>query len=270
MGLFEEIEVTSLGQLIDKITPPEPDPASGRHRNYAVYRGVADENWTLLSSLDRLGGCDPAHTKAHLEEHIFRNFMRYARPFASNTANDWELLLIAQHHGLPTRLLDWTYSPLVAAHFATLQRNPERNRVIWRLDWRTMHEHFKLKPLAFLVSDLDEALSAKGYKSVWDLFNSKDNGQPFVCMLEPPAINERILSQNAAFTLSSTKTLGFDEILKRNGLTKCLTKFVIPAKRADFFRDQLDICNVDERRLFPDLDGIASEIKRYYAAGNED
>jgi hypothetical protein len=267
MDSFEEIEIHSLGEMLDKATPAEADPVSGRRRVYAVYRGVADTNWSLLTSLDRLGGVNPPHTKANVEEHVLRNFLRYARPFLpSSAANDWELLITAQHHGLPTRLLDWTYSLLVATHFATLQGERNCDRVVLRLDWRILHEHFGLKPLAFLVSDLDEALQQKGYKSVWDLFASKGEDNPFVCMLEPPAIDARILAQNAAFTLCSVKTAGLEEILKRCGLTRCLTRFVIPASKVETIRDQLDICGVDERRVFPDLDGVAEEIRRYYSS----
>ena len=84
--------------------------------------------------IGRRSGVDPPHAKTGLEEHILRNFIRYSRPyFETPQVNEWELLVAAQHHGLPTRLLDWTYSPLVAAHFATLDRQNNIDRAVWRL-----------------------------------------------------------------------------------------------------------------------------------------
>ena len=70
-----EVVVTSLSDLIAKVTPVEPDPATGRHRDSGVYRGAADASWPLFTSLDQLGGSAP-HSKADLEEHILRNFIR--------------------------------------------------------------------------------------------------------------------------------------------------------------------------------------------------
>ncbi|MGV3773541.1 MAG: FRG domain-containing protein, partial [Verrucomicrobiales bacterium] len=116
---MKHLIVKSLGDLIDIATPNEPDPVSGRLRDNSVYRGMACKDWRLITSLDRLGGTNPPHTKTHLEEHILRNFLRHARPFISNSSNLWELMVVAEHHGVPTRLLDWTHSPLIAAHFAT-------------------------------------------------------------------------------------------------------------------------------------------------------
>jgi len=265
---IEETRIQTLGQLLDLVTPPEVDKNSGRRRDYSVYRGDSDADRPLLTSLDKLGGISPPHTKAHLEEHILRNFIRYSRPYLPQPyANDWELLVIAQHHGLPTRLLDWTYSPLVAANFATLGSFPGRNRVIWKLNWKQVHEHFKLRPLAFLVQDLDEVLNEKGISSPWDLFNASGTGESaFACMLEPPALDSRIVAQSATFTLSSDKTKSFDLILSEHGLQSALRRFVIPREKVDLIRDQLDLCGMDERRLFPDLDGVAAEMKRYYSS----
>src|SRR4051794_11774321 len=271
MESFREIRISSLGELIDQSTPAEPDPASGRRRNYAVYRGASNPCSGLLTTLDRLGGCERPHTKADLEEHILRNFIRYAQPYLpTREATVWELLITAQHHGVPTRLLDWTYSPLIAAHFATLREDVSGDRVIWRLDWRKLHEHFDLKPLAFLVSDLDQLLHDKGYESGWELISNQGDGKElFVCMLEPPGLDQRIMVQSAAFPLCSVKTRGFETILRERGLAGILTKYVIPADRVNFLRDQLDLCSIDERSLFPDLDGVAAEIKRYYSANAE-
>lgn len=265
MGKFRVVEVRTLGELVDRCTPTDRDPESGRLRNYAVFRGVAGCEITgLLTSLDRLGGVTPAHTKGHLEAHIFRNFQRYARSHISNhTENEWEQLITAQHHGLPTRLLDWSYSPLVAAHFATLLGADDADRSIWKLDWKRIHQHFGLKPLAFLVSDLHEALGKKGITCVWDLFE-EESEDAFVCMLEPPALNVRISAQAAAFTFCSTKQKGLPQLLEENGLSDCLVQYVIPHFRVPDIRDQLDLCTTDERRLFPDLDGVAAELRRYY------
>src|SRR5688500_133297 len=143
------VTISSLADLIAKVTPPSPDPATGRHRDSGVYRGAANASWPLLTSLDTLGGVSPPHGKADLEEHILRNFIRYSRPyFGSQPVNEWEILVAAQHHGLPTRLLDWTYSPLVAAHFATLGGRRDADRAVWRLDWKAVHRQFGLPELA--------------------------------------------------------------------------------------------------------------------------
>jgi hypothetical protein len=262
---ISEIVVNSLGDLIDKVTPTEPDPRTGRRRDSGVYRGDGDASWPLLTSLDKLGGVSPPHTKADLEEHILRNFIRYSRPYLNNPASDWEVLVAAQHHGLPTRLLDWTYSPLVAAHFATLEAERESDRVIWRLDWKSVHRYFKLPELALLFQDLERIMGGDRPFTPWALFSGQAEEKQFACMLEPPSINPRIVAQSATFTLCSDKRQSFDCFLERNGLGSALTKFVIPARETARFRDQLDLVDVDERRLFPDLDGVAAEMRRYYS-----
>lgn len=265
---IREIQVETLGELVKEVTPTSPDPQSGRLRDCAVYRGLADATWHLLTCLDRLGTPDvPLHTKGHLEEHLLRNFIRYSRPHLSMPlSNEWEYLVVAQHHRLPTRLLDWTYSPLVAAHFATVERNPGANRVVWKVDWKRVHEHFNLPPLALTLELLDRVLREKGLHSPWELFNMANvQEELFLCMLEPPAIDARIVAQSATFTLSSDKTRAVDEILMDCGLSSAITRFIIPSGKVDYIRDQLDLCSVDERRLFPDLDGIAAEMSRYYS-----
>lgn len=260
---IESVTVRSLGELIDALTPAEPDPETGRHRDAGVYHGSVAADQPLLTSLDRLGGTAPPHRKAHLEAHLLRNFVRYSRPhLPAGPENEWESLVIAQHHGVPTRLLDWSYSPLVATHFAVRDRHPERDRAVWRLDWRRVHRAFDLPELALLVEDLRGTLGAEEDFTPWRLFQG--DTRPFACMIEPPSLDARIVAQAAVFTLCSDPRASFEAFLDRHGLADALTRFVIPTCVVGRVADQLELAGMDERRLFPDLDGVASSLRRYY------
>jgi hypothetical protein len=257
--------VRSLGELIDGVTPAAPDARTGRRRDTGIYRGGPAPGVPLLTSLDRLGGTRPPRSKSDLEAHILRNFIRYSRPFLNSPpVNDWELLVLAQHHGLPTRLLDWTYSPLVAAHFATLGREPRGDRCVWRLEWIPMHRKFDLPELALLIEDLEGIFGSERF-TPWSLFDEDGRARDFACMIEPPSLSTRIVAQAAVFTLCSDKDVDFDRFLERHDLLGALTRYVIPEEELGRFRDQLDLASVDERRLFPDLDGLAKRLKRYYS-----
>ena len=261
------VTIESLGQLVDRVTPSEPDPVTGRRRDTGVYRGSSDARYPLLTSLDRLGGTRGAHAKQDLEEHILRNFIRYSRPhLGTEPVNDWEQLVSAQHHGVPTRLLDWTYSPLVATFFATRPSDDgeERDRAVWRLDWKRVHEKFDLPGLSLLIEDLEELFGKDGAFTPWTLMR-RGARRTFAALLEPPSLDERIVAQAAVFTLCTDKTRPFDEFLEKHGLGDALTKFFIPKAEVGRLRDQLDLVGIDERRLFPDLDGVAAAIRRYYA-----
>ena len=262
---IREVVITSLAELIEQLTPREPDPVTGKRRDSGIYRGDTDARRGLLTSLDRLGGVSPAHSKGDLEEHILRNFIRYSRPhFDPPPTNEWELLFAAQHHGLPTRLLDWSYSPLVSAHFATALPG-DRDRALWRLEWQPVHRTFGFPELALLIEDLERFCAPDDDYSPWDLFAREAGARPFACMLEPPSLDARIIAQSAVFTLCSDKTQPFDTFLERHGLAHALTRYVIPAAEVPRVRDQLDLVGMDERRLFPDLDGVAARMRRYYS-----
>ena len=266
-----EVRVRTLGELLDQLTPQEPDPETGRWRDSGVYRGAPHATWPLYTSLDRLGGTEPPHTKRDLEPHVLRNFIRYSRPHVSSPPpGEWEMLVAAQHHGVPTRLLDWTYSPLVAAHFATVRQSPRHgDRAVWRLDWKRVHRAFELPELALLLEDVERMLGEDGAPCTpWALFERgqrRKESRAFACMIEPPSLDDRIVAQSAAFTLTSDTTRPFDAFLEQHDLGDALTKYVIPEKEVARIRDQLDLVGMDERRLFPDLDGVAARIRRYYS-----
>ena len=128
-----------------------------------------------------------------------------------------------------------------------------------------VHRQFGLRELAFLTDDLQRAFREDEPFTPWKLFQ-KDRAQPgFACMIEPPSLDARIVAQSATFTLCSDKHQSFDGFLNNHGLEAALTKFIIPAGEAARIRDQLDLAGVDERLIFPDLDGVAARMRRYYS-----
>ncbi|MGH7494239.1 MAG: FRG domain-containing protein, partial [bacterium] len=111
-----EIVVSSWSELMDRLFDGSWDPKIQRHRPPYTYRGLSDARYQLQTSLMRLGG-----NYHEVEKHLLRNFRKYAHRNAVEFDSIWHWLPLAAHHGLPTRLLDWTHSPLIAAHFATCE-----------------------------------------------------------------------------------------------------------------------------------------------------
>ncbi len=232
------------------------------HRSNLAYRGRADAAEDLRTSLMRLGG-----DAADLERHLVRNFRKYAGAGAVPEDSIWNWLALAQHHGVPTRMLDWTYSPLVALHFATARLDlMERDGVVWCVDYVRLHE---LAP-AELRAALDAegatvvfttemlAASAPGLAELDDLAG----GDAFALFVEAPSFDERIVNQFALFSLTSSPSLALDAYL--DGHPELVQRVIVPAELMWELRDKLDQANVNERVLFPGLDGLARWLTRHY------
>ena len=127
---MQEIVIHNWDELQKAVFADVWDEKVMRYRNNCVFRGAADVKWDLVPSLNRVCAHDLS-----LESHVFRQFRKYGYAELADYSGFWSLLPVAQHHGLPTRLLDWTYSPMVAAHFATEDTEYyDRDGVIWQLD----------------------------------------------------------------------------------------------------------------------------------------
>jgi hypothetical protein len=101
-----ETRIVSWVDLQEKLFHNIYDEKIDRYRSPFIYRGMNDARKTLKTSLARLGG-----PYQKLERHLLRNFKKYAHTNVLSGQSNWNWLALAQHHGLPSRLLDWTYSP---------------------------------------------------------------------------------------------------------------------------------------------------------------
>jgi FRG domain len=256
-----EVRVASWSELHEQLFEESWQEDLGRFRSNFAFRGRASAGEKLESSLVRLGGDSPA-----LEGQLLRNFRKYAQRSAVPYDSTWNWLALAQHHGLPTRLLDWTYSPYVALHFATAALDRfDADGVVWAIDYVRAHE---LAPGAlrdvlgdeganvFTAEMLDRV--AQRRRELELLAEDED----FVLFLEPPSLDDRIVNQYALFSLMSTPGGSLESWADQHG--ELVRKLVIPSELKWEVRDKLDQANVTERVLFPGLDGLSAWLRRYY------
>lgn len=233
----------------------------GRYRSPYAFRGQPGLGDTLSSGLLKLAdGRDPAA----LEQHLLRNFRKYAHGQASGDGNIWHWLALAQHRGLPTRLVDWTYSPLVALHFATanLERMDEESSV-WTVNFVEANRTLPPRLRRLLEQEGSDTatvdmLGAFPSLAAFDRLSRK----PFVLFVEPPSIDPRIANQLALFSLMPRADARIDSWLASS--SHLARRIVIPAALKWEVRDKLDQLNVNERVLFPGLDGLSRWLTRYY------
>jgi hypothetical protein len=237
------------------------NPRLQRFRSPFAFRGLACVDHTLSSSLVRLAG--DADTRV-LENALLRNFRKYAHDEGAVTDSIWDWLALGQHRGLPTRLLDWTYSPLVALHFATETPNEyDSDAVVWCVNFVEANKRLPQKLKRIMDREASQTVTVemlrafKGLKEFDGLAKS-----PFLVFLEPPAIDRRILNQFALFSLMSSPTAKMDDWLARH--RALCRRIIIPRTLKWEIRDKLDQANVNERVLFPGLDGLTRWLTRYY------
>jgi hypothetical protein len=257
---MNDIRVRTWNELHEQLYEGSYQPALERFRSHFAFRGMPDSAWDLKTSLMRLGGNYPK-----LESHLLRNFRKYA--CRSDVPDDsvWNWLGVAQHHGLPTRLLDWTYSPYVALHFVTEDLNLyDRDGIIWSVNFVKVN---KLVP-ELLQGILHEEGSkvftvemlTRAAKTLRE-FENLDT-RPFAVFFEPPSLDDRIVNQFAHFSMMSTATARLDDWLEEH--PDLVRRIVIPRELKWEARDKLDQANITERVLFPGLDGLSRVLKRIY------
>lgn len=218
---FKIIHVTSLEELIGVGTVPI--------ENAVIYRGVSDANFDLVPSIGRWKGSE--NNRINFERQIFEDFKSRAIGYLKiQPRNDWEWLFLAQHHGLPTRLLDWTSSPLIALYFA-LKEERKTDFAIYAINFS----------FSVIDSNIPQFLGNDPLKV------------ESLAQVSPSYINDRVERQRSVFTIQPDPWLPLRD---RNEMRK----YVFPERcRRDMLR-QLHYLGITNCSITPGLDSLATDI----------
>jgi hypothetical protein len=213
---MKEHLVNSFGELHDVLSRYRKD-------NKWLFRGHSDPAWVLRPKAGReeFVGCD--------DERLFRAWKRRAAEFISIPFDDdWGWLAVAQHHGLATRLLDWTFNPLAAAFFAV--------------------ESFK---------DCEAVVFA--YKCDYSIITERVSPFkiPGVVKFKPMGVAPRIIRQGGIFTVHGEPEWPLEEVMDS---TDELEKIVVRSSYRKELLFELSHYGVNRATLFPDLDGLSAYI----------
>ncbi|MBN8239283.1 FRG domain-containing protein [Marinobacter hydrocarbonoclasticus] len=250
----------NLGEYINTVS----DFRKGRKKIW--LRGLSDQSHKLIPSLFRRKGLN-ASDFTKLEKDLLVRFKDRSLPYIKNTpADDWGWLFFMQHYGVPTRLLDWSENPLVALFFATKyakknNRNNYRSEaVVWMVDpdkWNNETLEFQSYSGGVLNTDEDQL---RGFKPPADL-----ESIPQYCLSLYGAHNSsRIVAQRGSFFIFGHHSHPMEDIYKSYTKTDCLQKIVIEKDRIEDICKELLDSGITESVIFPDLEGLAHEIKREF------
>ena len=257
---LKEITVHTWEELNSVLFEETPHDGSLSNIKYNfIYRGMSCCDFSLSTSLMRSGG-----NLSQVEDWLLEDFEKYSNLKANGHQNDWSLLATAQHYGLPTRLLDWTFSPFVALHFCTNDPNLYHlDGAIWAIDTEEANRKLPHEIRTLLGASNSNYLNVNSLSKVsTSLYDFKQNypDKDFVIFFEPPSLDQRIVNQFALFSMASKVELQLDKWLESNPTVG--KKIIIPFKLKWTIRDKLDKSNITERVLFPGFDGLTNWIKR--------
>lgn len=204
-----------------------------------LFRGQNTDK-CLLPKIVRLAkekGITPVQMN-DIEQKMLERFKRESIPMlgATTERTDWELLSIAQHHGMPTRLLDWTASALAGLWFAvaTDPPNNEEHGVVWVLDGPN-EKKFDSSDNIFKL--------AKTY------------------FFQPFHLDRRIVAQSAWFSIYRHNRSKFLPLERQDRYRNALKRFIIPREQFDSLRQELRLLGVSHASMFPDLEGLGADIR---------
>ena len=249
--MYQEIHIHSLDDLFPLLKERAYEGGIGRFRSNFVYHGTCNAAFRLSTSLQR--NCKGR--QAELEPSILRNFSKYAASDDPDIDRSvWRQLIIGQHHGLPTRLLDWTYSPLIGLHFAVndpnLEKMDKHDCIMWKIDVAELHAMLPQRYREVLRDEQALIYTVKMLDALCPTLEQYDRDMDDGAMLimEPPSIDQRIINQYSYFSVVPHGMQDVEEYLKTR--TANTVKYVIDRGLRWEISDMLDLTKMLARHYF--------------------
>ncbi len=237
--------------------------------SYWIFRGHKNPSWPLSTTIQRNLPYESGKI-AEIESEIIREFKRAAHNYLQSQnlpTNHVEWLSLMQHHGAPTRLLDFTKSPYVAAYFALEEASKDNRYVaIWAINSYELNKHSVKILMKYKKGEhANEKESSIDIDSDEVILGAINGQEKFVHPCEPVKMNERFRIQQGQFLLIGDINAEFHENLLATVDAKLLPtifrKILIPvSERGNIIRD-LYLMNITPSTLFPGMDGYAKYIK---------
>lgn len=233
--------------------------------NYSmVYRGNASDTWSLQPTLHRILDSKPKLSeKAMWEGAVIENFRRHARAYVPSSELTYfdsflSTLVLMQHYGAPTRLLDWTFSPWVAAYFAS-STHMDDDGVIWTFNRDELaRTNFGVDP------DIEEPdvhkrllnkLTAAITLQQWAEVSGREISA--ICSYSYQFADARMTAQQSFFTIAGTLGVDHAEAIARVlPEQSMMMRIVIPKSLKPELTHQLWKMNIGPLSLFPSIDGV--------------
>ncbi|MFN8461493.1 MAG: FRG domain-containing protein [Anaerolineales bacterium] len=214
-----EIHIQSIQEFVVEVSK----------NSHLYYRGVPNKDYKLIPSIGRKQKIS-LEALTRIESGMLRQFKFRAIPFLNyHPANDWEWLILGQHHGMSTRLLDWTSNPLTALYFACTGD-----------------------------TNIDGAIYS--ISSIPTLLDTEKSPDPFNVekdyMIIPPHISPRVAAQSSLFSASKNPLIPLEGTIE-----KPITKYIVNSKRKFAILSFLVLkFGIGPSSLFPGLDGLCEQI----------
>lgn len=263
--MVKVVEIDRIEDVLPLMIEQDYREDLSRNRSQYLYRGMSNAKFKLTTSLDR--NCKDKKTE--LEPCILANFTKYGAledPRIEHSV--WRQMFMGQHHGLPTRLLDWSHSSLMALHFATTENNLDKmdahDCIIWRIDMKEIHSLLPVKYTDALDVNQTSVFSVDMLNKITQTIDQydRDMQDKSMVIIEPPSIDPRIVNQYSFFAIVPDGMNNVEEFLDK--YTEKTVKYIIKKELRWRIRDMLDSQNVSERMTYPGLDGLSSWLGRHY------